>query len=120
MKTIDSTAFSRERLHALWAIELREDVRRYGLQLLIGLGVILAIVLYMTYQSNYSNENNYYSYDPVAGTETFLYPLGLFIMGCLSGTYISAPLGNKASAISFLMIPASQPVSYTHLTLPTT
>lgn len=113
MKTNNTTAFNSDRLKALWAIEMREDVRRYGIHLLVGLGVILAIVLFSTYTADYEIERDFYStYDPVQSMETVLFVLGLFIMGCLSATYIAAPLGNKATAISSLMLPASQKEKY--------
>lgn len=102
------------RMRALWHIMLRDDVRRYGQYLLAGLGVIFAIIIFYTHFRDYSFANlpDRYLYDPVTGFETGFFIIGLFVLGCLSASYIGAPLGQKTTAISSLMLPASQMEKY--------
>lgn len=102
------TSFDKHRLRALWDIELHEDVRQFGIKLLVGLGIILAIVVFVTYITYYPEEpRNYYPSDSAAATEESIFTLGLYVLGCISATYIAAPLGKKDTAISMLMLPAS-------------
>lgn len=102
------------RLRALWHIMLRDDVRRYGQYLLAGLGVIFAIITLNTHFQDYhvTSLPEKYIYDPVTGFESGFFVLGLFVLGCLSASYIGAPLGQKTTAISALMLPASQLEKY--------
>ncbi|MBO5779782.1 MAG: hypothetical protein J6R27_01580 [Muribaculaceae bacterium] len=108
--------FSFDRFKLMFVHELRSNWRLYLSLFGLSLGIYFAIILFSSVAA-YNGVNRAFSLGLISYQETFVettyeemifYYIILFIAGCVVGSKLFSGMKNKPSAISTLMLPASQ------------
>lgn len=80
--------------------------RRFYFIVLVSFGVMFALFMFNTYNTDYNVE--WRSYDPVVAMEEGFLATAMALLGCYGASLVGNCMRDKASAISALMLPASQ------------